>query len=136
MVLTGEATKQFPVEKYGLDGSFHNLLEGCTFPPDKESSLAQSLGPMTTLLTYVRSPSMYAEKWKQSAKRAFAHKPFIDDIVNLIPGKSALELRGLIKVMGMITKITTARNQNRAFIHLILQLFSCTITPKRSLGLS
>ncbi|KOB74833.1 Uncharacterized protein OBRU01_04679 [Operophtera brumata] len=46
---------EFPVSKYGLNGAHHVLLEGCTFPPEKRSSMAQSVGPMTAFLCMVKS---------------------------------------------------------------------------------
>lgn len=39
----GGTAKAFPVSKYGFNGSHHILLEGCTFPPEKRSAMAQSL---------------------------------------------------------------------------------------------
>lgn len=39
--------KSFPVTKYGLSGAHHVLLEGASFPPERESSIVQSLRPMT-----------------------------------------------------------------------------------------
>lgn len=51
-------TTEFPVRKYGLTGVHHVFLEGFTFPPEKRSSMAQSMGPMTTVLCMVRSEGM------------------------------------------------------------------------------
>lgn len=42
--------KSFPVSKYGLSGAHHVLLEGASFPPERRSSIVQSLGPMTVAL--------------------------------------------------------------------------------------
>lgn len=35
----------FQVSKYGLTGAHHILLEGSSFPPERRSSIVQSLGP-------------------------------------------------------------------------------------------
>lgn len=48
------ASKVFPV-KYGFNESHHIILEGCTFPPEKRSAMAQSLEPATTILCYIKS---------------------------------------------------------------------------------
>lgn len=39
--------KSFPDTKYGLSGAHHVLLEGTSFPPERRSSIVQSMGPMT-----------------------------------------------------------------------------------------
>nr|AVR52565.1 NP [Photinus pyralis orthomyxo-like virus 1] len=106
----------FPVSSYGLEGSHHILLEGCTFPPEKRSSIVQSLGPMTVLLCYMKAEGKYASKWKTACKRAFAHIPFIDDILNAIHGKQASETRTIIKTMANISRIITTRQATRAFL--------------------
>lgn len=41
--------------KYGLNGSHHILLEGFTYPSERRSAMAQSMGPMTTLYLHVRT---------------------------------------------------------------------------------
>ncbi|KAK9873561.1 hypothetical protein WA026_022974 [Henosepilachna vigintioctopunctata] len=51
----GETVQSFPVEKYGLNGSHHILLQGCTYPPEKRSAMALSFGPMTALLCHIRT---------------------------------------------------------------------------------
>nr|QPL15318.1 nucleoprotein [Raphidiopteran orthomyxo-related virus OKIAV180] len=102
------------VAQYGLEGCHHILLEGISFPPEKRSSMTQSLGPMTALLCYIRSETKYAEKWKIAAKRALAHIPFIDDILGAIHGQKANDIRTLVKVIADILRIITPRQQQRA----------------------
>lgn len=51
--------KSFPVAKYGLSGAHHVLLEGASFPPERRSSIVQSLGPMTAWLCMLRSEGIY-----------------------------------------------------------------------------
>ncbi|KOB65068.1 Uncharacterized protein OBRU01_23417, partial [Operophtera brumata] len=61
---------EFPVAKYGINGAHHILLQGCTFPPEKRSSMAQSVGPMTAFLCMVKSDGIYRKKWASAVKRA------------------------------------------------------------------
>ncbi|CAG4941925.1 unnamed protein product [Parnassius apollo] len=52
--------KSFPVTKYRLSGAHDVLLEGSTFPPERRSSIIQSLGPMTAWICMIRSEGKYA----------------------------------------------------------------------------
>lgn len=47
--------KSLPVEKYGINTSHHMQMEGSTYLPEKRSSMAQSVGPLTALLCHIRS---------------------------------------------------------------------------------
>jgi hypothetical protein len=89
---TNETTKAFPVYKYGVNGAHHVLMEGSTFPPEKGSSMVQSLGPMTTLICYLRSEARYEDKWKRSCKRAMSHIPMIDESSQLSKVKNPLNV--------------------------------------------
>ncbi|CAG9840682.1 unnamed protein product [Diabrotica balteata] len=64
--------KQFSVIKYGLNGSHHILLEGCTYPPEKKSAMAQSVGPMTALLQHITVDRQYRGKWTAAYMRVNA----------------------------------------------------------------
>lgn len=75
--------KSFPVAKYGLSGAHHVLLEGASFPPERRSSIVQSLGLMTTWLCMLRSEGFYRKKYATAVKRAMSHIPCIDEIIEL-----------------------------------------------------
>ncbi|KAG5870167.1 hypothetical protein JTB14_032459 [Gonioctena quinquepunctata] len=117
----GDKSKVFPVSKYGLNGSHHVLLEGCTFPPEKRGSMAQSLGPMMYFLLHVRTEEKYRRKWTNAAKRAMAHIPIIDEILDATKGKNASEIRGVVMLLANISLVTTGRQAHRMFfpIHMI-----------------
>lgn len=70
----------FPVSKHGLTGAHHILLEGSSYPPERRSSIVQSLGPMTAFLCMIRNEGKYRKKYENAVKRALAHIPCIDDI--------------------------------------------------------
>nr|QMP82185.1 nucleocapsid protein [Blattodean orthomyxo-related virus OKIAV181] len=117
---SGDSSYAFPVFKYGLYGSHHVLLEGCTFPPEKRSSMAQSLGPMTVLLCYLKSDSKYEEKWKKACKRSMSHIPLIDDILTTLKGKKAYECASIISNLADTLLLTTSRQAQRAFFPILL----------------
>ncbi|CAG4969496.1 unnamed protein product [Colias eurytheme] len=52
----------FQVSKYGLTGAHHILLEGSSFPPERRSSIVQSLGPMTAFFCMIRTEDCGLER--------------------------------------------------------------------------
>lgn len=109
----------FPVSKYGLYGHHHVLLEACSFPPEKRSSMSQSCGPMTALLMHIRSEEKYRAKWTNAAKRALAQIPFIDDILAAVKGKPASEIAPLVEIVANLALHCTTRHANRMFFPLV-----------------
>lgn len=112
--------KAFPVSKYGFFGSHHILLEGCTFPPEMRRVMAHSLGPATTLLCYLKSEARFKQKWMIVAKRALAHVPHIDVILELIYNKPAAEIRALLKEVADILLLITSRQAQRMCMSLCM----------------
>lgn len=78
---TKEEEKYVTVKSYGLEGPHHILLEGISFPPEKRSSMTQSLGLMTTaiMLSKHGNSVQFGQKWKDVLARDCAHIP---EIVN------------------------------------------------------
>lgn len=123
-------SRSFPVDKYGLMRQHHVLLEGSTFPPEKRSSMAQSIGPMTALLCYVRSEEKYTKKWARAVKIAMSHIPIIDDIIEVFKGKRAYEIAPLITTVGDVLLLTTSRQAQRIFFPLGVLTIVTTKAPK------
>nr|QMP82250.1 nucleocapsid protein [Lepidopteran orthomyxo-related virus OKIAV178] len=108
--------RSFPVSKYGLSGAHHVLLEGTSFPPERRSSIVQSLGPMTAWLCMIRSEGLYRNKYAAAVKRAMSHIPCIDDIIEITKTtKQASEISMLTTLIAEILLITTARQATRMF---------------------
>lgn len=104
----------FQVSKYGLTGAHHILLEGNSFPPERRSSIVQSLGPMTAFLCMVRTEGVYRNKFAAAVKRAMSHIPAIDDIIEITKNiKMFFELSTLISLIAEILLITTSRQATR-----------------------
>lgn len=108
--------KSFPVTKYGLSGAHHVLLEGTSFPPERRSSIVQSLGPMTAWLCMIRSEGVYRRKYAMAVKRAMSHIPCIDEIIEITKNtKQASEISALTTLVAEILMVTTARQATRMF---------------------
>lgn len=84
------------LEKYNLDPSHAVLLEGVTYPPERLSSMAMSLGPMTQMLQMVITDSKYRGKWESAVKKTFQHMPCIDDFIKLSKTNKESNTVGLI----------------------------------------
>lgn len=114
--------KYVSIKQYGLDGPHHILLEGISFPPEKRSSMTQSLGPMTTaiMLSKHGSSVQFGQKWKDALARDCAHIPEIQSIVNMISGKQPSDIKGLLRALADLLLITTSRNAHRAFFSICM----------------
>ncbi|CAG4939126.1 unnamed protein product [Colias eurytheme] len=126
-----DVMQEVPVKKYGLNGAHHILLEGSTFPPEKRSSMAQSMGPMTAYLCMIRSEGIYRDKWASAVKRAFNHIPIIDDIIEVTKGqRKAADVSTMTGLLAEICLITTSRQATRAFFPLAMIHRASTIHAK------
>lgn len=104
------------MSKYGLSRAHHVLLEGTSFPPERRSSIVQSLGPMTAWICMLTSDGRYRNKYAATMKRAMSHLPGIDDIIELTKTtKQASEISGLTTLVAEILLVTTARQATRMF---------------------
>lgn len=84
-------------DEYGLKNVHRPLLEGIKIPPEKKSGMAQSLGPMTSLICLARSDNdqKYSKRWRSAVKRNFSFLPEIDSVIETCCGKSPHEVKGL-----------------------------------------
>jgi len=113
----GDATKVVKLSKWGLNTNHHSLCEGITFPPNKQSSIAQSLGPLTGLIKLTLSTdALYQQKWVNAVMRTCAHVPEIATICSMIKGKGAFETKGLICAIGNLLLLISGRQAHRAFM--------------------
>ncbi len=108
--------KTVNIAQWGLGPEHHILLEGITMPPSKRSAIAQSVGPMTALITLAkqRSQEKFEGKWANAMKRSMAHIPDIDDLIKGIEGKKASEVREVFRSVADLLLITESREANRA----------------------
>lgn len=106
------------VEAYGLSGAHHVLLEGISFPPEKKSSMAQSMGSMTAMIMLARhgSEERYGAKWRNAASRALAHFDGINSIIKATSGQKASDVKEVFRLIADILLVTTARNAIRGYM--------------------
>lgn len=113
--------KMIALEKYQLDPSHAILLEGVTYPPERRSSMAMSLGPMTQMLQMITTDSKYRTKWESAVKRTFQHLPCIDEFTRLSrTTKEASALGPILRLYADLSMIVTTRHSQRGAMPLIM----------------
>lgn len=122
---SGGVESYIGTKSYGMTSAHHILLEGISFLPEKRSSMAQSLGPMTTAIMVAKNGNsvQFGQKWKDALTRDCNHVPEIQTIVNPISGKNPSETRRILRALADLIMVTTSRNAHRAF-------FSITMVAK------
>lgn len=115
------------VSKFGLSERHHIMLEGCTWPPDVQSSMAQSLGPLTVLLKLVHVPraSEYNNKLIQAVQRDYGHFDWADPISQVILNTPEAQNLNVISALAELGIVAPPRNQRRVFIPLIWMTLFC-----------
>lgn len=110
----GAKSTSYPLSKFGLSGRHYILLEGIGFPPERRSSMAQYLGPMTNLLCYLMSPTNYDDKFEDACKMLLSHIPNIEMILKTIKGQPISRIRNIISLIADIKLIVTPGQNNKA----------------------
>lgn len=107
---------QVSVSQYGFYPAHHMLLEGISLTPEKKSGMAQSLGPLTSLIALSKSDpeSKYTKRWRMAVLRCCSFLPEIESIINICCGKKASEIRELYNIIADILLMTTSREAKRA----------------------
>nr|QED21507.1 nucleocapsid [Lestrade virus] len=108
-------TSCYPISSFGLKRSHGLLLEGCRFPPERRSSMIQSLGPMTLLTSYLMAKAGFDNKIKAALLDSIPILRDFPNILDTIKGKKIGELRNIIGLIAEISILTTTRQRNRAF---------------------
>lgn len=102
------------LEDMGLTKTHEVLLEGVTFPPEKKSSIAQSLGCMTQCLMLIYSDDKFTSKWKNAVLRTFSHFPHIDTVAEAFSrAKNLGDVRTLFQSVADLALIVHSRQTNR-----------------------
>lgn len=111
-----DTTYTVSLSQYGLHNVHHPLLEGITVPPERKSGMAQSLGPMTSLVCLSRCDNdpRYSARWIAAVEKDLSFLPEIDSVVNSCVGKRAEEVGGLFNIIADIVLVTTSREAKRS----------------------
>lgn len=112
---TDGKTHYVAVSQYGFYPPHHINLEGISLPPEKKSGMAQSLGPLTCLISLAKSDPThkYSQRWKSAVQKTMSFLPEIDSIVQVCAGKKASEVKRVFNIIADILLMTTSRESKR-----------------------
>lgn len=104
------------LSRFGLNNSHAPFLTGCSYTPSLQSSMKQSLGPLTVLINLtLNTEEKYARAWKDAFCQAFKLVPNIEEMANLLAGSRA-KYSSLIRALGDLCHFGITRSSNKAFI--------------------
>nr|DBA44342.1 TPA_asm: nucleocapsid [Diachasmavirus orthomyxi] len=112
--------------QWGIKRQHDILCDGLNYAPEKKSSLAQSLGPMTIMWMLSRAQGPYQKKWKDAALRVMKMIPRMNEIIELVANKPPTEVRALFEALGNVLLITGSRQAMRATMppNILCRLFA------------
>lgn len=96
-----------------------SLLEGASYPPEKRTSMAQSVGPLTALICYLRSEKKYENKYFDACVKNFKYIKQIDIILRTMKRSKMSENTTVLRLMANIALMVSARNNNRMLFPLL-----------------
>lgn len=104
------------LSRFGLNNTHAPFLTGCSYTPSLQSSMKQSLGPLTVLINLtLNTEEKYARAWKDAFCQAFKLVPNIEEMANLLAGSRA-RYSSLIRALGDLCHFGITRSSNKAFI--------------------
>lgn len=86
---------------------------------------------MTMLFKFLTAKQGYRDKWRTACRVALAHVPHIDATLNMIEGKQAADVSGLLESAGRIVMLPMARiaNEPHRLLACLLQSSEKKRTP-------
>lgn len=111
---TNGVLNQIPIEQFGLASRHAVLMNGCTFNPTIQSSMKQSLGPMTIAINLcMQTERQYQRAWKQAFINSFNLFPHASEISEILAG-SKRQNDSLLCVLADLAMWGTTRSSNKA----------------------
>nr|APG77879.1 nucleocapsid protein [Jingshan Fly Virus 1] len=118
----GSDTYVMPIEQFGLSSRHQVLTTGCTFNPTLQSSMKQSLGPMTIAINLaMQQETNFQKPWKSAFVNCFKLIPYAQSIADLIAGEKQKNT-ALMCMLGDIALFGTTRASNKVAFPMSLLL--------------
>lgn len=110
--------KNIELEQFKLNSSHCQHLAGCRYTPSTQSSMKQSLGPLTIVINLcMNTDPRYADSWKSAFCQAFKLIRGAPEIANLLSG-SKKRHANIVRLLGDICHYGVTRTSNIAFLHM------------------
>lgn len=118
----GGVTKEMQISQFGLDSKHAGLLGGCSLNPVLQSSMRQSLGPMTVaIIMCMTEKTTYLKNWKQTFSMMFKNVPCHAELAAELAGSKAMHVE-LLRKLADLSLCGVTRNSNKAFLPMGMQL--------------
>lgn len=121
------ADENLELEQFKLNNTHSPFLTGCRYTPSTQSSMKQSLGPLTIAVNLaMNTDKKFADSWKNAFCQAFKLVRGCEEIANLLSG-SKKRHNNIIRLLGDICQFGVTRTANKAFIPMAL-ILTCAMT--------
>ncbi|ASA47423.1 nucleoprotein [Aedes alboannulatus orthomyxo-like virus] len=113
---------EMELSRFGLNNTHSTLLHGCRFTPSLQSSMKQSLGPLTIVINLcMNQDRKYQEAWKSAFCQAYKLLPYVTNIAEILAG-SKTRHQAIIRQLGDVGLFGITRTSNKAFLPVALLL--------------
>nr|BEJ26070.1 nucleoprotein [Aedes orthomyxo-like virus 2] len=113
---TATQDENIELEQFKLNNTHSPHMTGCRYTPSTQSSMKQSLGPLTiTINLCMNTDSRYAPAWKAAFCQAFKLIRGAAEIAELLSG-SKKRYANIVRLLGDICHFGIARTSNKAFL--------------------
>lgn len=108
------------ISQYGLINHHIPLLQGITLAPERRTGVVRSLGPLTQAILLVMEDK-YHTKLSSALLNSLQMLPMAQEIVNCLKeARSPGSVAGILKELGDILLLTTARSTQKIYMPLLL----------------
>lgn len=108
------------ISQYRLVNNHIPLLQGITFASERRTGVIRSLGPMTQCILMVLE-NKYHTKLDMAIKNSLSMLPMASEISQCLRGaKAPGAVAGVLKELGDILLLTTARSTQKVYLPLLL----------------
>nr|QPZ88433.1 putative nucleocapsid protein [Soybean thrips quaranja-like virus 1] len=120
-VLMGKSPEGIPLKmkiaNFGLSKKHTPLCEGITYPPERKSAMAQSVGPVTSMIWLMLSTdNTYARKWASSTAKLLGNAWDAEQVAFLLTCKKDAQERALLKAVCDVLILAGDRSSKKAFL--------------------
>lgn len=110
-----EGIKEVPISQFNLDVMYSVTLKGCTFSPNLQSAMKQSLGPMTIAINLAMTTNKDYDSWKKAFCGAFKNINVAPQIANILAG-SKQKWQGIMHSLATLATFGVTRTSNKAHV--------------------
>lgn len=117
------------ISQYGLVNHHIPLLQGITLAPERRTGVIRSLGPLTQAILLVMEDK-YHTKLTNALTNSLQMLPMCQEVVNCLKeARTPGQVAGILKELGDILLMTTARSTQKLYLPLMLLRYMWQMKP-------